>query len=137
MFWEQFSDLLKSYVSCGRIFVVSDLNVQFDKFSDPGTSALNVVLDNLRLQQFVKVPTHRRGYTLDRLMTNRATDVLNLTVVDMLLSDNFVIAFHLLLRKPVRENKKIISQKIRAIDVHDFRTDVHNLLGSATQSNST
>ena len=43
----------------------------------------------------------------------------------------------MLLRKPAREKRKIISRNIRAIDMHDFRTDVHNLLGSATQSNST
>ena len=63
--------------------------------------------------------------------------MLDLTVVDMLLSDHFVISFDLLLRKPVREKRKIISRDIRALDMHDFRTDVHNLLGSATQSDST
>ena len=133
---EQFSDLLESYVSCDRLFVVGDLNVHFDKLSDPCTSALNVVLDNLSLHQLVNVPTHRRGHTLDWLITNRATDVLDLTVVDMLLSDHFVISFDLSLRKPVREKRKIISQNIGAIDMHDFRTDVHNLLGSAAQSDS-
>ena len=137
MFLEQFSDLLESYVSCDRLFVVGGLNVHFDKPSDLSTSALNVVLDNLSLHQLVNVPTHRRGHTLDWLITNRATDVLDLTVVDMLLSDHFVISFDLLLRKPVREKRKITSQNIRAIDMHDFRMDVHNLLGSATQSDST
>ena len=63
--------------------------------------------------------------------------MLDLTVVDMLLSDHFVISLDLLLRKPVREKRKIISRNIRAIDMHDFRMDVHNLLGSATQSDST
>ena len=62
--------------------------------------------------------------------------MLDLTVVDMLLSDHFVISFDLLLRKPVREKRQIISRNIRTIHMHDFRTDVHNLLGSATQSNS-
>ena len=42
-----------------------------------------------------------------------------------------------LLRKPVREKRTIISRNIRAIDMHDCRTDDDNLLGSATQSNST
>ena len=83
------------------------------------------------------MPTHRLGHTLDWLITNRATDVFDLTVVDMLLSDHFVISFDLLLRKPVKEKRKIISRIIRAIDMHDIRTDVPNLLGSATQSNST
>ena len=137
MFLEQFSHLLESYVSCDRLFVVGDLNVHFDKPSDPSTSALNVVLDNLSLHQLVNVPTHRRGHTLDWLITNRAADVLDLTVVDMLLSDHFVISFDLLLRKPIREKRKIISRNIRAIDMHDFRMDIHNLLGSAIQSDST
>ena len=136
LFLEQFSDLLESYVSCDRRFIVGVFNVHFDKPSDPATSALNVVLDNLSLHQLVNVPTHRRGNTLDWVITDRASDVLDLTVVDMLLLDHFVISFDLLLRKPVREKKKIISRNIRAIDMHDFRTDVHNLLGSATQSNS-
>ena len=85
------------------------------------TSSRNVVLDNLSLYQLVKVPTHRRGHTLDWLITNRATDVLDLTVFDMLLSDHFVISFDLLLRNPVREIKKIISRNIRANDMHGFR----------------
>ena len=95
MFLEQFSDLSESYVSCDRLFVVGDLNVHFDKSSDPSTSALNVV-------QLVNVPTHWLGHTLDSLITNRVTDVLDLTVVDMLLSDHLFISFDLLLRKPVR-----------------------------------
>ena len=123
MFLEQFSDLLESYVSCDRLFGVGDLNVHFDKTSDPSTSALNIVLDNLSLHQLVNVPTHRRGHILDCLKTNRANDVLDLdlTVIDMLLSDHFVICFDLLLRKPVREKRKIISRNIRTIDMHTSR----------------
>ena len=136
MFLEQFSDLLESYVSCDRLFVVDDLNVHIDNPSDPSTSALNVVLDNLSLHQLVNVPTHRRGHTLDWLITNRAAYALDLTVVDMLLSDHCVISFDLLLRKPIREKRKIISRNIGAIDMHDFTIDVHKL-GSATQSDST
>ena len=93
MFLEQFTDLLESYVACDRLFVVGDLNVHFDNPSDPCTAALNAVLANLSLEQLVNVPTHRRGHTLDWLITNRATDVLDLTIADMLLSDHFIISF--------------------------------------------
>ena len=44
--------------------------------TEPCTAALSVVLANLSLEQLVNVPTHRRGHTLDWLITNRATDVL-------------------------------------------------------------
>ena len=93
---EQFTDLLESYVACDRLFVVGDLNVHFDNPSDPSTAALNAVLANLSLEQLVNVPAYRRGHTLDWLITNRATDVLDLTVADMLLSDHFVIFFSFL-----------------------------------------
>ena len=56
----------------------------------PVTSAQNVVLDSLSLHQLVKVPTHRRGHTLDWLITNHATNVLDLTVIDMLLSGHLL-----------------------------------------------
>ena len=72
-------------------------------------SAQNFALDNLSLHQLVKVPTHGHGHTLDWLITNRVTDVLDLTAVDMLLWDHFVVSFDLLLRKPEREKKKVIS----------------------------
>ena len=134
VFLEQLSDLLKSYVSCDRLFVVDDHNVHFDK--PDSSTALNAVLDNLSLHQLVNVPTLRRGHTLDWLITNRTTDVLDLTVVDMVLSENFVISFNMSLRKPVRDTKKIISLNVKATDMHNFRTDVHNLLGSATQLDS-
>ena len=88
IFLKQFTDLLESCVACHRLFVVGDLNVHFDNPSDPCTAALNVVLGNLSLEQLVNVPTHRRGHALDWLITNRATDVLDLTVADMLLSSS-------------------------------------------------
>ena len=136
VFLEQFTDLLESYVACDRLFVVGDLNVHFDNPSDPCTAALNAVLANLSLEQLANVPTHRRGHTLDWLITNRATDVLDLTVADMLLSDHFVISFDLLLRKPGRVTKKVTSRNIRSVGMYAFRTDLRNVLGCATQSES-
>ena len=136
MFLEQFTDLLESYVACDRLFVVGDLNVHFDNPSDPCTAALNAVLVNLSLEQLVNVPAHRRGHTLDWLITNRATDVLDLTVADMLLSDHFVISFDLLLRKSGRVTKKVTSRNIRSVDMYAFRTYLRNVLECATQSES-
>ena len=115
---------------------MGDLNVHCDNSSDPCTAALNAVLANLSLEQLVNVPTHHRGHILDWLITNRVTDVLDLTVADMLLSDHFVISFDLLLRKPGRVTKQVTSRNIRSVDMYAFRTDLHNGLESATQSES-
>ena len=99
LFFGAVVDLLIPNYFCWGLIVLGDLNVHFDKPSDPNCSALNVVLDNLSLCQLVKVPTHSHGHTLDWLITNRATDVLDLTAVDMLLSDHFAISFDPSLRK--------------------------------------
>ena len=115
---------------------MGDLNVHFDNPSYPCTAALNVLLGNLSLEQLVNVRTHRRGHTVDWLITNRATDVLDLTVPDMLLSDHFVISFDLLLRKPGRVTNKVTSRNIRSVDMYAFRTDFRNVLECATQSES-
>ena len=92
----------------------------------PCTIALNAVLGNLSLEQLEIVPTHRCGHTLDWLIMNRTTDVLDLTTADMLLSDPFVISFDLLLRKPGRATKKVTSSNIRSVDMYAFRTDLRS-----------
>ena len=136
MFLEQFTDVLESRVASDRLFVVGDLYDHFENPSDSCTAALNAVLANLSLEQLVNVTTHRRRHTLDWLIKNRATDVLDLTEADMLLSDHFVISFDLLLRKPGRVTKKVASRNIRSVDMYAFRTDLRNVLESATQSES-
>ena len=94
-----------------------------------------VVLGNLSLEQFVNV-THRRHGTLDWLIMNRATDVLDLTVADMLQSDHFVISFGLLLRKPVIVTNKVTSRDIRSVVMHVVRTDLRIVFESTTLSDS-
>ena len=45
---------------------------------------------------------NRRGHTLDWLIRNQVTDVLDLTVLNMFLSDNFVILFDVSMRNFLR-----------------------------------
>ena len=106
MFLDEFPDLLESYVSCDRLFVLGDINFHFDSDSDISVADLKKLLHNLSLQQLVNVPTHRRGRTLDWLITNRVVDVEVLCVVDKLISDHFVISFALLSESQGRRQRK-------------------------------
>ena len=47
-------------LQCSSVFTIGDLNVHFDKPSDPTTSALNVVLDNLSLHTWARHSCDRR-----------------------------------------------------------------------------
>ena len=82
------------------------------------------MMPKLRFQQLVNVPTHRRGHTLDWLITNRVVDVEELCVVDQLISDHFVISFTLHFRKPGKTTKEVRSRNVRALDTENFKTDV-------------
>ena len=71
-FWSSFL-MLESYVSCNGLFVVGDLNVHLEKSSDPSTSALNVVVDNLSLHQLVKSPAWPHFRLADNKLCNWCT----------------------------------------------------------------
>ena len=134
MFLDEFPDLLEMYSTYEKLFVVGDINVHFDDPRNHCTIALNVVLENLSLQQIINVPTQRKGHTLDWVLTNSVSDIADLSVCDMLLSDHFVISFELHLRKPGKSTKKVVSRNLKAIDKHVFKTDVSTAFQSACQS---
>ena len=115
-------------------FIVGDLNVHSNNSSDPCTAALNVAVGNLSLEQLVNVPTHCHVNTLGWLIMDRATDVLKLTVADMLLSSHFVISFEVI--EETWQSVKVMSRDIRSVDMHGFRKHLRNILQSDTQSDS-
>ena len=82
------------------------------------------MLHNLSLQQLANVPTHRRGHTLDWLITNRVVVAEELCVVDKLISDHFVISLALRFRKPGKTTKEVRSRNVRALNTDNFKTDV-------------
>ena len=115
-------------------FVVGDLNVHFDSPYDPCTNAVNV-LGNLSLEQLANVPTHRRDHTLDWLITSCATDVLDLTVAGMLLSDHFVISFDLF-RGNLAECQGQSCHAMSDLFTCVFLRHLCNVLDSATRSDA-
>ena len=56
MFLDEFPDLLQSYVSCDRLFVLGDINFHVYSDSDVSVADLKKLLLNLSLQQLVNVP---------------------------------------------------------------------------------
>ena len=82
------------------------------------------MLHNLSLQQLANVPTHRRGHTLDWLITNRVVVAEELCVVDKLILDHFVISLALRFRKPGKTTKEVRSRNVRALNTDNFKTDV-------------
>ena len=134
MFLDEFPDLLESYVSCDRRFVLGDINFHFDSNSDASVTDLKKLLRSLSLQQLINVPTHRRGHILDWLTTNRDVDIEELCFVDKLFSDHFVISFALRFRKPGKTTKQVRWRNVRALNTESFRTDVLSVFSAVSGS---
>ena len=80
------------------------------------------------LQQHVNGPTHKKGHTLDLIMT-RIGDrlVTNIEIHDPMLSDHLAVSCTLQLEKPPLERVEIQYRRLRNIDMDSFNNDLRNL----------
>ena len=124
MFMDDFPDLLEQYISCEKLIVVGDVNVHFEKTSDGSVLKVKNILESLNLQQLVCAPTQRFGHTLDWVITNDLSIVLDLTVEDKAISDHFCISFGLNLQKLKKQTKTVSSRNWKKVDTVAFKADV-------------
>ena len=87
LFFEEFSKLMEPLIiSPGNLLIVGDFNYHMDNTTNPETIKFNKILALFNLQQHVKGPTHKKGHTLDLIMT-RISDrlVTNIEIHDPML----------------------------------------------------
>ena len=53
----------------GNLLIVGDFNYHVDNTTSPETIKFNKILEMFNLQQHVNGPTHKKGHTLDLIMT--------------------------------------------------------------------
>ncbi len=104
VFFSEIHDLLTTLCSnTGNILILGDFNIHIDTPSCYTAAEFLQLLDCLNLQQYVDVPTHSRGHTLDLVISN-SSPISNLLVYDLGVSDHKVISMELPL--PCSQNKK-------------------------------
>ena len=135
MFLDQCPDFLE-YVNSlsGDVLLVGDLNVHFDRPSDPFTAKVNEVLYMFDLTQSVKEPTHRCGHTLDCVIHKNDSDcVHSVCVTHAIESDHACIVTQLnVSRPPPPPPVYKLLRKVRDIDLMAFKADLEKCL-SATR----
>ena len=124
-FFEEFSTFLQDRVtSSGDLLIVGDLNFHLDKKNDTSTRKLTELLESFNILQCVNTSTHMSGHTHDVIMC-RATDNLiqEVKVGDMITDHNLLLCtvHH---PKPHLQEKKIVTRKLRSIDLPSFREDI-------------
>ena len=136
LFFEEFCTLAEQLVvSPGNLLIVGDFNYQVDNISSLDTIKFNKILESFNLVQHVNGPTHKKGHTLDLIIT-RATDelVTSTDIRDPMLSDHSAVHCKLRLKKPPPERVKISYRKLRSINMDSFNDDLKqsNLLTTNT-----
>ena len=132
MFLDEFHDLLESYcINTELLFIVGDINVWFDSDTNSHALAVKELLKTFGLTQLVTPATHKRGHTLDCVITNAVTEVTEVTVENKCMSDHFVLGLTLNMTKPGRQFISVTSRNTRAIDTDVFRADMARALAGA------
>ena len=53
----------------GNLLIAGDFNYHVDNSTNPDTIKFNKILESFNLQQHVNGPTHKKGHTLDLIIT--------------------------------------------------------------------
>ena len=136
-FFPEFTELLESLCVMPENFIMSgDINFHLDDQHDTDVVRLNNIFDSFNCFQHVNQITHKRGHTLDFVLTRDQSPMIsNLHVDDVNLSDHFLITFQAkcVLKQTVSSTFEF--RDLKSIDIDKFRTDISNTL-NLSNSNS-
>ncbi len=78
------------------VIIVGDFNIHVDNPQDSGTKELFCGLDNYGLTHHVMKPTHKKGHTLD-LVISKGLYISKVVVTDVALSDHSCVLLYVVL----------------------------------------
>lgn len=128
-FLSEFADLLTMLcIKFERILILGDLNIHVDQKDCVLAKDFLSLLDCFNFTQFVNVPTHWKGHTLDLVTANYAF-VSNLSTVDVGLSDHSAILFNLEVSYSLRPVARTVSfRKCQSVDPAAFANSINACL---------
>ena len=105
--------------------MAGDFNFHIDNIGDSDTIKLNKILESFNLQQHVNGPTHKKGHTLDLIITrNEDKLVTGIRIHDPVISDHLAIHCTLQLEKPPLEHAEIYYRKLNNVNMDSFNEDL-------------
>ena len=131
LFFEEFSTLSEQLaVAPANLLIVGDFNFHVDNLGNTDAIKFTCILESFNLKQHVQGHTHKKGHTLDLLITRADDDlVTSIEVRDPrpMLFDHLAVHCKLRLQKPPLERASIQYRKIHSIDMDSFNDDLKSL----------
>ena len=116
-----------------ELLIVGDFNIHVDTVNSLSDGFTNI-LDANGLKQHVDQPTHRKGHTLDLVITRdtsgllRSPPVISISGVGDLTGasscDHYAVWCYLNIARPKTISKTVTYRSLRKIPIHDYRADI-------------
>ena len=125
-FLSDFSALLESAIpGPGQLLLGGDFNFHMDDSDAPDANKFKDLLESTNLCQHVNFSTHRRGHTLDLLITRSSEHILhNIRVSNILTSDHSLINFGINVSRPAIKKIAKSSRNLNEIDMNILRARI-------------
>ena len=127
LFFDEFASYLAHIITAsGYLLIVGDFNFHVDSQNNAGRRFTGL-LHSFNLRQHVNDSTHKNGHTLGPIITTQEQSFIkNLLVFDPALSDHFMIWCNLDFCKHVAQDQMLSFQRLCAIDMYKFSSDLED-----------
>ena len=125
-FIEEFSDFLEQALPIyDNPIIMGDFNIHVNKIDDPNALAFQELLTSFSLHQYVNIPTHVSGNTLDLVIT-KSTSMLNISTPSSsyFISDHTFVDFSINIVRATVTKKTITYRNIKGIDKDEIKNDL-------------
>ena len=125
-FFSEFSTLLEDLVSdSGNVLLAGDFNFHVNDSSNASAKKFLSLITSFDYKNHVHDATHKKGHTLDLLLTRSDEKfVSNIDVIDPSISNHSAVNCKLLLAKPPPIRKHVSFRDLKKINFNLFRTDI-------------
>ena len=115
-FLDEFLDHITTLLRNSRnINIIGDFNIPWNIVDHPDTISMQEVMDMYNLKQHIHTQTHKLGNTLDWLISNNPTSILDITNKDFL-SDHCIIEWKFQVSHKIREKMQTSRRHLNNID---------------------
>ena len=125
-FHDEFTEFLSELVvTTGSFIIAGDVNIHCEDKTDSSCKRFYEILTMFNLHQFINVPTHNLGHTLDAVIANSDEVIISdVNVQDVSLSDHFLISFSIECNILRSYTKTITYRNIKSVVQDEFSRNV-------------
>ena len=126
VFFDEFSTLAEQLVvTPGNPLIIGDFNYHVDDNTKLDTIKFKRILESFNLRQHFHEPTHKKGHTLDLIITRVEDELITrIEIKNSMLSDHLAVDCKLRLNKPQLERTEIQYRKLKSIDMVNFNEEL-------------